>query len=292
MGKIRQLSDEQREKLAGSRENLLSAAKCIDELLGGHDIRDVPFEHDALVELMRRAEGPSKRILRKVFNLDDSEYMDFPEYDEGVFWGEYIPSLGNEVEIETLRLRHGSREDGMERAIAEVAKARGVSTSRARQTLDKIYGKLRRRSRLEILFPCHKALLTDAMRECDAVTRMAEANLDEVRELQRRYRHIGQMNDIAEDCLATLRDMGRELEREPIGTASRDLSLEDLPTGLELSTRALNCLKRCRIFTLGDLLDSGIEKKSNLLGIRHMGVKSAEEVARVMRHYGAPITEN
>lgn len=175
MGKIRRLSDEQREKLAGSRENLLSAAKCIDELLCGHDIRDVPFERDALVELMRR---------------------------------------------------------------------------------------------------------------------MVEANLGEVRELQRRYRHIGQMNDIAEDCLATLRDMGRELEREPIGTASRDLSLEDLPAELELSTRALNCLKRCRIFTLGDLLDSGVEKKSDLLGIRHMGVKSAEEVARVMRRCGAPITEN
>ncbi len=247
MGKMRRLSDEQREKLAGSRENLLSAAKCIDELLGGHDIRDVPFERDALVELMRRAEGPSRRILRKVFDLDDSEYMDFPEYDEDVFWGEYIPSLGNDAEIETLRLRHGSREDGMGRAIAEVAKARGVSTERARQTLDipslgndaeietlrlrhgsredgmgraiaevakargvsterarqtldKIYGKLRRRSRLEILFPCHKELLADAMRECDAVTRMVEANLDEVRELQRRYRHIGQMNDIAEDC--------------------------------------------------------------------------------------------
>lgn len=279
MGKMRRLSDEQREKLAGSRENLLSAAKCIDELLGGHDIRDVPFERDALVELMRRAEGPSKRILRKVFDLDDSEYMDFPEYDEDVFWGEYIPSLGNEAEIETLKLRHGSREEDMGCAIAEVAKARGVSTERARQTL-------------EILFPCHKALLADAIRECDAVTRMVEANLDEVRELQRRYRHIGQMNDIAEGCLATLRDMGRELEREPLWTASRDLSLEDLPAELELSTRVLNCLKRCRIFTLGDLLDSGVEKKSDLLGIRHMGVKSAEEVARVMRRYGAPITEN
>ena len=53
---MRRLSDEQREKLAGSRENLLSAAKCIDELLG---IRHMGVKSaEEVARVMRRYGAP------------------------------------------------------------------------------------------------------------------------------------------------------------------------------------------------------------------------------------------
>ena len=65
--------------------------------------------------------------------------------------------------------------------------------------------------------------------------------------------------------------MGEELMAAPI---------EDL----ELSVRSFNCLRRAGLFTVGELVSS-IEGRDDLLRIRNLGARSAEEIMQALMQY-------
>ena len=77
------------------------------------------------------------------------------------------------------------------------------------------------------------------------------------------------------------RKYGRQL-RFPVylGKALTEAPLENL----ELSVRSYNCLKRAGMRTVGDLVE-GIEGREDLLKIRNLGMRSAEEIMQAVMEY-------
>ena len=73
------------------------------------------------------------------------------------------------------------------------------------------------------------------------------------------------------ECRELLVYMGEELMGAPI---------EDL----ELSVRSFNCLRRAGLFTVGELVSS-IEGRDDLLRIRNLGARSAEEIMQALMQY-------
>lgn len=65
--------------------------------------------------------------------------------------------------------------------------------------------------------------------------------------------------------------MGEELMNTPIEE-------------LELSVRSFNCLRRAGMFTVGDLVDS-IDGREDLLRIRNLGMRSADEIMNSIMEY-------
>ena len=74
---------------------------------------------------------------------------------------------------------------------------------------------------------------------------------------------------------------GRQL-RFPVylGKALTEAPLEDL----ELSVRSFNCLRRAGLFTVGELVSS-INGRDDLLRIRNLGARSAEEIMQALMQY-------
>ena len=87
---------------------------------------------------------------------------------------------------------------------------------------------------------------------------------------------------------STLRDFdaiyakyGKQL-RFPVylGRTLAEAPLEDL----ELSVRSYNCLKRAGMDTVGDLVE-GIDGRVDLLKIRNLGMRSANEIMQAVMEY-------
>ena len=53
---------------------------------------------------------------------------------------------------------------------------------------------------------------------------------------------------------------------------------------LELSVRSYNCLRRAGIRSVGDIVDS-IDNRNDLLQIRNLGMKSANEIMNALMEY-------
>ena len=65
-----------------------------------------------------------------------------------------------------------------------------------------------------------------------------------------------------------------------LGQALTEAPLEDL----ELSVRSYNCLKRAGMRTVGDLVE-GIDGRTDLLKIRNLGMRSANEIMQAVMAY-------
>ena len=65
-----------------------------------------------------------------------------------------------------------------------------------------------------------------------------------------------------------------------LGQALTEAPLEDL----ELSVRSYNCLKRAGMRTVGDLVE-GIDGRTDLLKIRNLGIRSANEIMQAVMEY-------
>lgn len=65
-----------------------------------------------------------------------------------------------------------------------------------------------------------------------------------------------------------------------LGTEFLETPLEDL----ELSVRSYNCLRRSGIRNVGDIVGS-IERRADLLKIRNLGEKSADEIMTALMEY-------
>ena len=65
-----------------------------------------------------------------------------------------------------------------------------------------------------------------------------------------------------------------------LGQALTEAPLEDL----ELSVRSYNCLKRAGMRTVGDLVE-GIDGRTDLLKIRNLGMRSANEIMQAVMEY-------
>ena len=65
-----------------------------------------------------------------------------------------------------------------------------------------------------------------------------------------------------------------------LGQALTEAPLEDL----ELSVRSYNCLKRAGMRTVGDLVE-GIDGRTDLLKIRNLGIRSANEIMQAIMEY-------
>ena len=65
-----------------------------------------------------------------------------------------------------------------------------------------------------------------------------------------------------------------------LGTTFLETPLEDL----ELSVRSYNCLRRAGIRNVGDIVDS-IDNRADLLKIRNLGAKSADEIMTALMEY-------
>lgn len=89
----------------------------------------------------------------------------------------------------------------------------------------------------------------------------------------------------AYDELATAYDkkFGREIDDEPYSKKMSAVIEETKIDELELSVRAYNQLKRADINTLADLDGMSID---DLMGIRHLGRRSVEEIIEKAKPYG------
>ena len=65
------------------------------------------------------------------------------------------------------------------------------------------------------------------------------------------------------------------LGEELLGTPIEDL---------ELSVRSFNCLRRAGMATVGDIVQN-IDNRDDLLKIRNLGTRSADEIMRAIREY-------
>lgn len=86
-------------------------------------------------------------------------------------------------------------------------------------------------------------------------------------------------------------EMSRELE-EQVGAAVVDVPALDISIDeLDLSVRAYNCLHRAECDTVEDIVKYCKDPdKNGLLGIRNMGRRSAEEVAKRLQSFGIDIS--
>ena len=65
-----------------------------------------------------------------------------------------------------------------------------------------------------------------------------------------------------------------------LGTTFLETPLEDL----ELSVRSYNCLRRAGVRNVGDIVDR-IDNRADLLRIRNLGAKSADEIMTALMEY-------
>ena len=65
-----------------------------------------------------------------------------------------------------------------------------------------------------------------------------------------------------------------------LGTTFLETPLEDL----ELSVRSYNCLRRAGVRNVGDIVDR-IDNRADLLRIRNLGAKSADEIMNAIMEY-------
>lgn len=65
-----------------------------------------------------------------------------------------------------------------------------------------------------------------------------------------------------------------------LGETFLETPLEDL----ELSVRSYNCLRRAGVRYIGDIVDS-IDSRADLLKIRNLGAKSADEIMTALMEY-------
>ena len=79
----------------------------------------------------------------------------------------------------------------------------------------------------------------------------------------------------------------REVLRETVGGEERDISVEDL----ELSVRALNCLKRARINTVKELVEIIRTRPEDLKKIKNLGQKTYEEILEKVNRFGYRLEE-
>jgi len=87
-----------------------------------------------------------------------------------------------------------------------------------------------------------------------------------------------------EQSLSDVEELPMPAYQEPVHLSEESISSEDVASKkveeLELSARSLNCLKRDKIETIGDLLERSEEE---LLKIKNFGVKSLDEVKDKLR---------
>ena len=83
-------------------------------------------------------------------------------------------------------------------------------------------------------------------------------------------------------CFDTLYEKYGMQLRFPVylGQALTEAPLEDL----ELSVRSYNCLKRAGMRTVGDVVQN-IERRTDLLKIRNLGRRSANEIMQAIMEY-------
>ncbi len=79
----------------------------------------------------------------------------------------------------------------------------------------------------------------------------------------------------------------KEVLREMVSGEEREVSVEDL----ELSVRALNCLKRARINTVRDLVEIIRTRPEDLKKIKNLGQKTYEEILEKVNRFGYKLEE-
>ena len=82
-----------------------------------------------------------------------------------------------------------------------------------------------------------------------------------------------------------LADLCRKLGMRPRFPVYMSGELMNAPLEeLELSVRSYNCLRRAGMFTIGDVV-KGIDGRNDLLRIRHLGMRSADEIMNAIMEY-------
>ena len=80
-------------------------------------------------------------------------------------------------------------------------------------------------------------------------------------------------------------DLCRKLGKRPRFPVYMSGELMNAPLEeLELSVRSYNCLRRAGMFTIGDVV-KGIDGRNDLLRIRHLGMRSADEIMEAIMEY-------
>lgn len=82
-----------------------------------------------------------------------------------------------------------------------------------------------------------------------------------------------------------LADLCRNLGTRPRFPVYMNRELMSTPLEeLELSVRSFNCLRRAGMFTIGDVVN-GINGRNDLLRIRNLGMRSADEIMEAIMEY-------
>ena len=176
-------------------------------------------------------------------------------------------------EAEIIRSRYQKN-----KTLEEIANIYSLNRGRVRQIEAKALRKMRR--------PCVAGLLEMGLQAWlhDQVSQEAKRIADcEVpkrvhQELKDRLEWAEQHLEEREAEILTLALNG-DPDPDPKAIQAENITVEEM----DLSVRSYNCLKRCGVYTMADLIN---RKRSDMFNVRNMGRKSLEEIEQKMKEYG------
>lgn len=159
------------------------------------------------------------------------------------------------------------------RTLAEIGEEFGLTTNRIQQ--------LRAKAIRRLMSPAVRRKFTEIK------DKMEVLNAEETKRIREEIE--GKITlEVAMEVVAKAYDfenvetLGKWLKRSEVILPESDLQLDDRIEILDLSCRALNCLKRASVETIGDLLNLSVE---DLMKVRNMGRKSMKEIReRLLAH--------
>ena len=161
--------------------------------------------------------------------------------------------------------------------LRSIAKDLGITVELVRQIQNKAIRKLRhpaRSRRFPAFFSSRKAMQEHAQELTDELTKLYENPIfNRAREIVTELENIRNLMivDIIHDPVLD--------QPIPGVTTSENIPIEEL----ELNVRSYNCLRRAGIYYLSELLDLSY---SDLVRIRHLGKKNADEIINRVRELG------
>lgn len=252
----------------------------------------IQFSADELEGLYAELETPSHRILRAVFDLK-SPSVEFPAYDESIFYNEYMKSLRPNQENIILYL-YGDNENNETHNMAEAGKKFNVTRERIRQLHNKALFHLRKPKNIAKLYPKvyeKNQAAKDALNEIEDIIQNMALHTKTMRgDAKSRLMHNPTI-------MANIKSLIHEIETGiPLSEEESTLMLNSeivwksiKISNLDLHTRTYRCLERCNVDTVYDL--TKFTCRRDIMNIPNAGVKTTDEIIDIIHTYHLPFKE-
>lgn len=231
-----------------------------------------PFTPELLSEAIRSLELPSQKLLRDILKLDSETVYQFPDYDETIFWDEYVANVCTKTELNILKHLY---EQNM------TLKATGEQFGYTKQGIGniktRILSELRKPNRLAILFQN-----TDLQETCHnylANTQKLQASLGQILEKQDQT-NVPQTKKALTILRKQIDTLLTKLNQTNTAVSIDNREIANLRG--TLCNRTINALLDLGYHTVQDVKNHHPTYES-IREIRNIGEKSADELYHFLR---------